>query len=100
MKSNEEFIAGIYEKAAVYKEEKQENIIKVNSSYRAMKMVAMLAVCVGLVSLANIVLHQENKQTEEYGISLLSEKEEQIGEVGVAFHRSGPAQEFATFSSK
>lgn len=98
MKSNEEFIAGIYEKAAVYKEEKKENIIKVNSSYRAMKMVAMLAVCVGLVSLANIVLHQENKQTEEYGISLLSETEEQIGEVGVAFHRSGSAQEFATFT--
>ena len=97
MKSNEEFIAGIYEKAAVYKEE-QENIRKVYGSSRIMKMAAMLAVCVGLISIANTVLHQENKQTEEYGISLLSEAGEQIGEPGVAFHRSGPAQEFATFT--
>lgn len=99
MKSNEEFIAGIYEKAAIYTEQKQENIRKVSVSSRAMKMVAMLAVCVGLVSIANTVLHQENKHTEEeYGIELLSETGEQIGEPGVAFHRSGPAQQFATFT--
>ncbi len=99
MKSNEEFIAGIYEKAAVYTEEKQENIIKVNSSYRAMKMVAMLAVCVGLVGAANVVLNSDRttkNMEDEYGIALLSETGEQIVEPGTAFHRMGPAQEYAT----
>ena len=39
-----------------------------------MKMVAMIAVCVGLVSVANVVLHQDDKHTkEDYGIALLSE---------------------------
>ena len=98
MKSNEEFIAGIYKKVAVYTEEKENIIKKVSVSYRVMKMVAMLVVCVGLVSIANVVLHQDNQQTtEDYGIALLSETKEQGAELGVAFHRLGPAQEYATF---
>jgi len=35
MKSNEEFIAGIYEKAASYTEEKETKIIRVNFAARA-----------------------------------------------------------------
>ena len=98
MKSNEEFIAGIYEKAAIYTEAKQETIRKIHAPSRIMKMVAMLVVCVGLVSIANTVLKQENKQTEEYGISLLSETGEQIGEPGIAIHRMGTVQQYATFT--
>mgnify|MGYP003303847744 CR=1 FL=1 len=98
MKSDEEFIAGIYKKAEVYTEEKENKIRKVSISSRVMKMAAMIVVCVGLVSVANIVLHQENKHTtEDYGIALLSETGEQAIEPGVAFHRMGPAQEYATF---
>ena len=41
MKSNEEFIAGIYEKAASYTEEKETKIVKVNWSSRATKIAAM-----------------------------------------------------------
>ena len=99
MKSNEEFIAGIYEKATNYTEEKQEIVRKVNFSSRAMKMVAMLAVCVGLVGVANVVFNpdkMEKNMEDEYGISLLSETGENPVELGVAFHRMGPAQEFAT----
>lgn len=99
MKSNEEFIAGIYEKAANYTEEKQEIVRKVNFSSRAMKMVAMLTVCVGLVGVANVVFNpdkMEKNMEDEYGISLLSETGENSVEPGVAFHRMGPAQEFAT----
>ena len=98
MKSNEEFIAGIYKKAAVYTEEKENIVKKVSVSYRAMKMVAMLVVCVGLVSIANVVLNQDNQQIkEDYGIALLSETGEQGAEPGVAFYRMGPAQQYATF---
>ncbi len=48
MKSNEEFIAGIYEKAAVYTEEKETKIIKVNPVAKASRIAAMFAVCLGL----------------------------------------------------
>ncbi len=98
MKSNEEFIAGIYKKAEVYTEEKENTIRKVSVSSHVMKMAAMIAVCVGLVSVVNVVLHQENKNTtQDYGIALLSETGEQAIEPGVAFHRMGPAQQYATF---
>ena len=98
MKSNEEFIAGIYKKAEIYTEEKENIIKKVSIPSRVMKMAAMIVVCVGLVSVANVVLHQENKNTtQDYGIALLSETGEQAIEPGVAFHRMGPAQEYATF---
>ena len=98
MKSNEEFIAGIYKKAEIYTEEKENIIKKVSIPSRVMKMAAMIVVCVGLVSVANVVLHQENKNTtQDYGIALLSETGEQAIEPGVAFHRMGSAQEYATF---
>ena len=98
MKSNEEFIAGIYKKAEIYTEEKENIIKKVSIPSRVMKMAAMIVVCVGLVSVANVVLQQENKNTtQDYGIALLSETGEQAIEPGVAFHRMGPAQEYATF---
>ena len=98
MKSNEEFIAGIYEKAAIYTEEKENTVRKVTISSYAIRMAAMLAVCVGLVSVANVVLHQEKEHIkEDYGIALLSETGEEAVQPGVAFHRIGPAQEYATF---
>lgn len=98
MKSNEEFIAGIYEKAAVYTEEQQPTIKKVNASSRVMKMVATVAVCVGLASVGNFVWNQNRENTREHGISLLSETGEDLAELGVAFHRIGPAQNYAIFT--
>ena len=56
MKSNEEFIAGIYAKAASYTEEKNTNIIRVNFTARVMKMAAMFAVCLGLAGVGVMTL--------------------------------------------
>lgn len=98
MKSNEEFIAGIYEKAAVYTQEQQNRIKKVNTSSRAIKMVATIAVCVGLASVGNFVWNQSRGNTQEHGISLLSETDGESVEPGVAFHRIGPVQDYAVFT--
>ena len=66
MKSNEEFIAGIYEKAATYTEEKETKIVKVNYAARAIKIAAMLAVCVGLAGVGTMTLERTNS-TEKTG---------------------------------
>lgn len=77
MKSNEEFIAGIYEKAASYTEEKETKIIRVNFAARAMKVAAMFAVCLGLAGVGVMTLGNSGKtpQNGNDGIALLSEGE-------------------------
>jgi len=75
MKSNEEFIAGIYEKAACYTEEKK--IIKVNFTSRAVKIAAMFAVCLGLAGAGSMALSRGTtggNGSQEHGIALLSEE--------------------------
>lgn len=108
MKSNEEFIAGIYEKAAVYTEEKETKIVKVNFSAGAMKIAAMVAVCIGLAGVGSIVLGNGNSipnqvpqpAREDYGIALTSELGEEDGEAvgGAAQFRIGPVMETVTFT--
>ncbi|MBE5950930.1 MAG: hypothetical protein E7260_04950 [Lachnospiraceae bacterium] len=75
MKSNEEFIAGIYEKAASYTEEKETKIIRVNFAARAMKVAAMFAVCLGLAGVGAMTLGNSGKtpQGGNEGIALSSE---------------------------
>lgn len=111
MKSNEEFIAGIYEKAAVYKEEKERNIEKVSSINRPQlvakmtKIAAMVAVCIGLAGVGTLVLGRDagertdkvpNPTLENYGISLSSEQGD--GAEGAAQFRIIPVTETVTFT--
>lgn len=109
MKSNEEFIAGIYEKAATYTEEKETKIVKVNWVARATRIAAMAAVCIGLAGVGALVLGGNNSQNstgipeqtgEDYGIALTSELGEESGEAanGAAQFRIGPVAETATFT--
>ncbi len=99
MKSNEEFIAGIYKKAAVYTEEKQSTIKKVSASSYVIRIAATIAVCIGLASVGNFVWNQNGEHIQkENGITLLSETgEESIGP-GVAIHRMGPIQDYAVLT--
>ena len=78
MKSNEEFIAGIYEKAASYTEEKETKIIRVDFAARAMKIAAMFVVCLGLAGVGVMSLGGNGQMPEggNGGISLLSENGE------------------------
>jgi len=104
MKSNEEFIAGIYEKAAVYTEEKETKIIKVNWVAKATRIAAMAAVCIGLAGIGSLILGKGNNVpsqvpqpgNENYGIALSSE----TGDEGedAAQLRVGPEAETATFT--
>ena len=112
MKSNEEFIAGIYEKAAVYTEEKETKIIRTNWVAKATRIAAMAAVCLGLTGIASLMLGNENNNpsqvpqsvNEDYGIALTSEiddtmlvgQEEMIG--SAAQLRVGPVVETVTFN--
>lgn len=105
MKSNEEFIAGIYEKAAVYTKEKETKIIKVNRTARATRIAAMLAVCIGLAGVGSFMMGNGNNGipgevpqpgNEDYGIALSSELGEEAG--GVAQFRIGPVAETVTFT--
>lgn len=48
MKSNEEFIAGIYEKAAAYQEESTSNRFMFSSWNKVLQMAAMLVICIGI----------------------------------------------------
>ena len=86
MKSNEEFIAGIYEKAAVYTEEKETKIRKVPVVSRGMQIVAMFAVCLCLAGAGGLIFDNTGNegsipenQGENYGISLLSSEGEGDG---------------------
>lgn len=103
MKSNEEFIAGIYEKAAAYTEETK--VVKVNFAARAAKIVAMAAVCIGLAGVGSLVLGRGNNQNpgsipeqtgEDYGIALTSETGDDRN--GVTSFRIGPVAEIVTFT--
>lgn len=105
MKSNEEFIAGIYEKAAVYTEEKETNGIKVNWVARATRIAAMLAVCIGLAGVGSLVLGKGNEPVpskvpmpsiEDYGIALTSETGDDLG--GKTQLRVNPVAETVTFT--
>lgn len=105
MKSNEEFIAGIYEKAAVYTEEKETKIGKVNFAARAMRIAAMVVLCIGLAGVGVMTLGRSSgenpsgnpEQTgENYGIALTSELGEDIG--GTAQFRMEPVAESVTFT--
>ena len=88
MKSNEEFIAGIYEKAAAYTEEKETNLIRVNWVAKATRIAAMAAVCLGLTGIGSLVLGNGNNApsqvpqpaNEDYGIALTSETEDDFDE--------------------
>ncbi len=108
MKSNEEFIAGIYEKAATYTEEKKIKVIKTNWAARTTKVAAMVAVCIGLAGVGSLVFGDGKKQvptetpapTDNYGIALTSEDGEESGEVidGASQFRIGPVIETVTFT--
>ncbi len=102
MKSNEEFIAGIYEKAAVYTEEKETRVVKVNWVAKATRIAAMAAVCIGLAGVSSLVLGKGNNVpsqvpqpgNENYGIALSSETGDDLG--GAAQLRIGPEAETVT----
>lgn len=109
MKSNEEFIAGIYEKAAVYTEEKETKIVKTNWVAKATRIAAMAAVCIGLAGVGSLVLGNGNSNVpgktpapdnENYGIALTSELGDGEGEAagGAAQLRIGPVVETVTFT--
>lgn len=103
MKSNEEFIAGIYEKAAVYTEEKETKIIKPNFAARTAKIAAMVVLCVGLAGVGIMTLGNQNGQnpngvpeqaSEDYGIALTSELGDEL--TGTSMLRMGPVVETVT----
>ena len=104
MKSNEEFIAGIYEKAAAYTEEKETNVIRVNRVARATRIAAMAAVCLGLTGIGSLMLGNGSNTpgqvpqpaNEDYGIALTSETEDDFG--NIAMLRIGPGAETATIT--
>ena len=80
MKSNEEFIAGIYEKAAAYTEEKETKIIPITWTARATRIAAMIAVCIGLAGVGSFMMDNGSvgapgtmPTDEDYGIALSSE---------------------------
>jgi hypothetical protein len=101
MKSNEEFIAGIYEKAAVYTEEKETKIIKTNWVAKATRIAAMAAVCIGLAGVGILTLDKngtDSQTGENYGIALTSETDESNG--GVAQLRTGPVMASVTFTGE
>ena len=111
MKSNEEFIAGIYEKAAVYTEEKETKNIRTVWTAKATRIAAMAAVCLGLTGIASLVLDDRNSMqspvpqtlNEDYGIALTSETDDAMwageGEMAgsAAMLRVGPVVETVTF---
>ncbi len=109
MKSNEEFIAGIYEKAATYTEEKEIKIVKVNWVAKATRIAAMVVVCIGLAGVGSLALRNGNGMvpgevpqpgSEDYGIALTSEFGEESGEAvgGATQFRMVPVAETVTFT--
>jgi len=105
MKSNEEFIAGIYEKAAAYTEEKEITTVKTYRTAKITRIAAMAAVCIGLAGIGSLVLGRESNQnpnngleqaSEEYGIAMLSENGEELS--GAAQFRMMPVAETVTFT--
>lgn len=105
MKSNEEFIAGIYEKAAAYTEEKETKVVKVSVVAKATRIAAMAAICIGLAGVGALVLSRGNNQNpggvseqagEDYGIALTSETSDELN--GAMQFRIGPVAELVTFT--
>ena len=104
MKSNEEFIADIYEKAAVYTEEKETKVIHTVWVAKATRIAAMAAVCIGLTGIGSLVLGNGNNVpgrvpqpgNEDYGIALSSETGDD--EDGTMQLRVGPEAENVTFT--
>ena len=111
MKSNEEFIAGIYEKAAAYAEEKEiknvqaERAARARSVAKITRIAAMAAVCIGLAGVGVLVFGGKNGQNqsgvpeqagENYGIALSSETDESMD--GVSQFRIAPVAETVTFT--
>lgn len=105
MKSNEEFIAGIYEKAAVYTEEKETKERKSSVVARTARIAAMIAVCIGLAGIGVVTLDNNigrntgdgfEQAGEDYGIALTSEFGDEPE--GVAQFRMGPVAETVTFT--
>lgn len=93
MKSNEEFIAGIYEKAAFYTEEKSRNVNRLYHFTKEIRTAAMIALCLGLAG-AGTLLHSRQEQSttlpvqsEDYGIALLAEDVSQEAEAGYQSRR-------------
>lgn len=103
MKSNEEFIAGIYEKAAVYTEEKETKIVRTNWASKVTRIAAMVIVCIGLAGVGVMTLSQNSGQNSagtqpggDYGIALSSETGDDLS--GAAQFRIGPVAETVTFT--
>lgn len=103
MKSNEEFIAGIYEKAAAYTEEEKESR-KIDWRTGFLRTAAAVVLCAGLVGVGTWTLGRtENTpktisefSDENAGIALLSEQNEETDDT--AQHRMGPVTETVTFT--
>ena len=114
MKSNEEFIAGIYEKAAAYTEENETKIVKVSRRNMSrptagyVRIAAMVVLCVGLAGVGILTLGKDSQNqtgipeqaAENYGIALTSELGGAAAETGdgVAQFRLGPVIETVTFN--
>ena len=115
MKSNEEFIAGIYEKAAVYTEEKEVKVMKNVRVSKVLGIAAMAVLCIGLAGVGTLILNRGNRTevpgevpmpsaNENYGIALTSELGENPESVGEdvtgakAQLRVGPVVETVTFT--
>ncbi|MBP3569187.1 MAG: hypothetical protein J6K04_08500 [Lachnospiraceae bacterium] len=105
MKSNEEFIAGIYEKAAAYTEEKEIKVVKTRNTAKIVRIAAMAVVCVGLAGVGTLLLGRGNGQNpggvpeqagNNYGIALTSELGDKTD--GIAQCRIGPVLETVTFT--
>ena len=114
MKSNEEFIAGIYEKAAVYIEENEPKIVKaggrniIRPAAGYVRIAAMVVVCIGLAGIGVLTLVKDSQNpngmpeqaSENYGIALTSELGDAVPETGdgVVQFRLGPVAETVTFT--
>ena len=104
MKSNEEFIAGIYEKAAVYTEEKETKSSRTVWVAKATRIAATVAVCLGLTGIGSLVLGNGDAvpnqvpqpAAENYGIALTAEQDDNAE--GIALTKIMPDAETVTFT--
>lgn len=83
MKSKEEFIAGIYEKAAAYTEEKQHKVITLNVAGKVSGIAAAFAVCLCLAGAGSSMLHSNHPAEQgNIGMSRMAGEENN----GIAIH--------------
>lgn len=101
MKSNEEFIAGIYEKATTYTEEKETKSIKVPSAVRMVRVAAMVVLCIGLLGVGTLTLRrnnaEEDSKEDQPGVAITALQAEEPG-IGIAQFRIEPLKETAAFT--